>query len=88
MKWKRKQRNHYHNSERRKYEISILQALWNILIWNREQSYLLCCQMQESDLTSNHNYFGVFLCINYTISQHLRQSKFRPQSLNDKRIKM
>ncbi len=122
MKWKKKQRNHYHNSERRKYEISILQALWNFLIWNREQSYLLCCQMQEmwqselwkhspsiqakekeweikkcplfhkkgggSDLTSNHNYFGVFLCINYTISQHLRQSKFRPQSLNDKIIKM
>ena len=41
-----------------------------------------------SDLTSNHNYFGVFLYINYTISQQLRQSKFRPQSLNDKRIKM
>lgn len=117
---KRKKNNHYHNSERRKYEISILQALWNVLIWNREHSYLLCCQMQEmwqselwkhspsiqtkekeweiknacyftkrgSDLTSNHNYFGVFLYINYTISQHLRQSKFRPQSLNDKRIKM
>ena len=31
----------------RKYEISILQALWNFLIWNREQLYLLCCQMQE-----------------------------------------
>lgn len=45
-------------------------------------------QKGGSDLTSNHNYFGVFLYINYTISQHLRQSKFRPQSLNDKRIKM
>lgn len=44
---KRKTDNHYHNSERRKYEISILQALWNILIWNRKQLYLLCCQMQE-----------------------------------------
>jgi len=54
----------------------------------RNKKMPVISQKGGSDLTSNHNYFGVFLYINYTISQHLRQSKFRPQSLNDKRIKM
>ena len=44
---KRKTDNHYHNNERRKYEISILQALRSILIWNRKQLCILCYKMQE-----------------------------------------
>jgi len=42
----------------------------------RNKKMPVISQKGGSVITSNHNYFGVFLYINYTISQQLRQSKF------------
>lgn len=105
MKWKRKQRNHYHNSERRKYEISIFCKHCGTFLFGIENNriyYVAKCKKcgkvnygntvsvsaKEKDewgnkkcsvisqkggsvITSNHNYFGVFLYVNYTISQYI-----------------
>ena len=64
-----------------------MQEVWQTELWKitariqseeKGQEIKKACYFTKggSDLTSNHNYFGVFLCINYTISQQLRQSKF------------